>query len=119
MGGGYALRASRQVQLTTEKKSRPRNLDPPAGALNGVLTTNSNPFWYACGSLWQRLSIDAKTMGMQPVNAFYLGHVSVDFCGTACFPPSSAAGGKKFSNRVYNIPYGSVCSYLTIWVCSF
>lgn len=79
----------------------------------GVLTTISNPFWYAW---WITVAsvylLDAREMGMLPVLAFYFGHISVDYLWNTLLSTVIGSGGKLFSNRVYNILMAVCGSYL-------
>lgn len=115
MGAGFALRGLRgkyhlptqQEKETTQQMTRGQVLGM------GVLTTISNPFWYAW---WITVAavylLEAKSMGMLPVLAFYLGHISVDFIWNTLLSTVVGSGGKLFSNRVYNILMAVCGSYL-------
>lgn len=115
MGGGFILRGIKgKYSLPTEEEKQTTQPMNRAQVLSmGVLTTISNPFWYAW---WITVAaiylLDAKTMGMLPVIAFYLGHVSVDFLWNSLLSTIVSSGGKLFSNRVYNILMAICGSYL-------
>jgi threonine/homoserine/homoserine lactone efflux protein len=68
----------------------------------GVVTTLSNPFWYAW---WVTVAagylMQFRQLGVAAVGAFYLGHVSVDFAWDT-FLSTVVGGGKKWiTDRVY------------------
>ena len=115
MGGGFALRGvkGKYSLPTEEKKATTQPISRTQVLSMGVLTTISNPFWYAW---WITVAavylLEAKTMGMLPVIAFYLGHVSVDFLWNSLLSTIVSRGGKLFSNRVYNILMAVCGSYL-------
>ncbi|NMB62973.1 MAG: LysE family transporter [Chloroflexi bacterium] len=115
MGGGFILRGIKgKYSLPTEEEKQTTQPMSRTQVLSmGVLTTISNPFWYAW---WITVAavylLDAKTLGMLPVIAFYLGHVSVDFLWNSLLSTIVSGGGKLFSNRVYNILMAICGSYL-------
>ena len=115
MGGGFALRGvkGKYSLPTEEEKATTQPISRTQVLSMGVLPTISNPFWYAW---WITVAavylLEAKTMGMLPVIAFYLGHVSVDFLWNSLLSTIVSRGGKLFSNRVYNILMAVCGSYL-------
>ena len=115
MGAGFTLRGIRgKYSLPTkeEKENTPAMTHGQVLSM-GVITTISNPFWYAW---WITVAavylLDAKEMGILAVIAFYLGHISVDFLWNTLLSTIIGSGGKLFSNRVYNILMAVCGSYL-------
>lgn len=115
MGAGFTLRGLRgKYHLPTQEEQESTQQMTRGQVLGmGVLTTISNPFWYAW---WITVAavylLEAKSMGMLPVLAFYLGHISVDFIWNTLLSTVVGSGGKLFSNRMYNILMAVCGSYL-------
>ncbi len=115
MGAGFALSGLKgKYHLPTqEEKECSQPLTRGKALTMGILTTISNPFWYAW---WITVAsiylLDAKAIGMAAVVAFYLGHISVDYLWNTLLSTVVGSGGKLFSNRVYNILMAVCGSYL-------
>ena len=69
----------------------------------GIITTISNPFWYAW---WATVAagylVLAKQMGVLFILAFYLGHISADFCWNTFLSTAFGKTGKWITQQVYN-----------------
>jgi len=115
MGAGFVLSGVKgKYHLPTqEEKESSKPMSRGQALTMGILTTISNPFWYAW---WITVAsvylLEAKSMGILPVIAFYLGHVSVDYLWNTLLSTVVGSGGKLFSNRVYNILMAVCGSYL-------
>jgi len=115
MGAGFVFSGIKgKYHLPTqEEKEATQPMSRRQVLTMGILTTISNPFWYAW---WITVAsvylLDAKEMGMLPVIAFYLGHISVDYLWNTLLSTVIGSGGKLFSNRVYNILMAICGSYL-------
>ena len=68
----------------------------------GVLTTLSNPFWYAW---WVTIAAgylaEARALGMAALGVFYLGHISTDFGWNSLLSSITAAGRRWLTPRRY------------------
>lgn len=68
----------------------------------GVLTTISNPFWYA----WWATVVpgylrEAQALGLASVAAFYFGHISADYFWDTVLASTIAMGRRWISDRAY------------------
>lgn len=113
MGGGFLVNAAK-------RKYRLPQADQDLKALNrwqifsiGMLTTISNPFWYAW---WMTVAatyiLQAKGMGFLPVMAFYLGHISVDFIWNTFLSTVIGSGRRVLTNSIYNFIMGACGLFL-------
>ncbi len=106
MGGGFVLNGlKKKYHLPTQQEKETKDLMNRRQILTmGVLTTISNPFWYAW---WITVAsvylLDAKEIGMLAVVAFYLGHISMDYLWNTLLATVIGNGRKLFTDRVYNI----------------
>jgi threonine/homoserine/homoserine lactone efflux protein len=93
LGGSYLLSASRGgMQLPQADRGVPRR-SPGALFSLGVLTTLSNPFWYAW---WVTVAagylLEAQKLGLATVGIFYLGHIGTDLGWNSLLSSVTSAG---------------------------
>lgn len=90
-------------------KIRVPGIDPDSEDLSkagfvrlGILTTLSNPFWYAW---WVTVAagylLQAQSMSVASVGAFYLGHISADYVWDTTLSTVIAGGKRWITDRVY------------------
>ena len=102
MGGGYIVGALKgKIRLPIEgEESKARSLS--ALFMLGILTTASNPFWYAwwvtvaAGYLGQ-----ARNLGLSAVLVFYAGHISADFLWDTFLAGTASAGRRLLTPNRY------------------
>lgn len=93
----------------TRGKARLPNADTATDALSegqmiglGMLTTLSNPFWYAW---WMTVAAgylsQAQGLGGSAVAAFYLGHISADYAWDTILSAIVGGGRRWITNSVY------------------
>ena len=79
----------------------------------GILTSLSNPFWYAW---WMTAAavflLQAKAVGWLVVGGFFLGHISADFIWNVLLSAVVGSGRKFISNRFYAGLIGVCGAYL-------
>ncbi len=104
IGSSY-LRAARTNRLRMpepEENAKPRS--QLALVSLGILTTISNPFWYAW---WMTVAAgylaQARSLGIAGVGVFYLGHISTDFAWDTFLASASQAGGRLLSDTGYRM----------------
>jgi len=113
MGGGFL------VQAVKKKYTMPQ-ADQGIDAFSrthifrlGFFTTISNPYWYAW---WMTVAavyiLQAKAIGMLPVMAFYLGHVSTDFLWNTALSTVIASGRRVLTDMIYNLIMGACGLFL-------
>ncbi|HEY60404.1 MAG TPA: LysE family transporter [Anaerolineae bacterium] len=113
MGGGYLLAAiKRKYRLpTAQEHSRVMNRWQIFSL--GMLTTISSPFWYAWWiTVAATYMLQAKSLGLMPVAAFYLGHISVDFIWNTLLATMIGGGRKLLTNKTYNLIMGACGIFL-------
>lgn len=68
----------------------------------GVITTASNPFWYAW---WVTAAagylVQAQDLGLPAVAAFYFGHISADFTWDTTLSTVVGSGRRWITDRIY------------------
>ena len=113
MGGGFVRQAlARQYRLP--------DADQDTLSMNraqifnlGMLTTISNPFWYAW---WMTVAatyiLQAKAVGVMPVAAFYLGHVSADLIWNTLLSTLISGGRRVLTDATYNLIMGACGLFL-------
>ena len=104
MGGSYIWSVSKgSIRLPSrnqkDAREKIRNL---VGV--GILTTISNPFWYA----WWATVVpgylsEVKLLGISAIVAFYLGHISADYLWDTFLSSAMALGKKWISQKGYNL----------------
>jgi threonine/homoserine/homoserine lactone efflux protein len=93
LGGSYLVSAlRRQMHLPQPDQLAARR--PPGALLSlGLLTTLSNPFWYAW---WVTVAagclMEAQRLGLETVGVFYLGHIGTDFGWNSLLSSVTSAG---------------------------
>jgi threonine/homoserine/homoserine lactone efflux protein len=82
----------------------------------GVLTTASNPFWYAW---WVTVAAgylaQAQAAGLAPIIAFYFGHISADYAWYTLLATAIASGRRWMNDRVYRSIF-SLCSIFFLYL---
>jgi len=72
--------------------------------LLGVITTLSNPFWYAW---WVTVAagylVEAQTLGIPAVLAFYFGHIAADYSWDTALSSIIGGGRKWITPAIYRI----------------
>ena len=115
--GGNMLYGALKGRLRLPEGSKPdEKLDYGKMLGIGVMTSVTNPFWYAW---WMTAAavylLQAKAVGLMPVMGFYLGHVSADFLWNTTLS-TAVGGGKKFmTDKVYS-GLISACSLFLIYL---
>jgi threonine/homoserine/homoserine lactone efflux protein len=116
MGGGMLVNALKGKLKLPEQGTINEKLDYGRLMGIGVITSLTNPFWYAW---WMTAAavylLQAKAVGVMPMMGFYLGHISADFLWNTTL--STAVGGTKklITNKVY-AGLISVCSLFLIYL---
>ena len=104
MGLAYMIGAARGTMSLPEGDASGQKRSALALIGIGVITTISNPYWYtwwvtvAAGYLLQ-----AKTLSILAISAFYLGHISADFAWDTTLAGASSAGTRWLTQRNYRI----------------
>lgn len=93
LGGSYLISAMRgRMRLPRADLLIPRR-SPSALFSLGILTTLSNPFWYAW---WVTVAagylLEAQRLGPATVGVFYLGHIGTDFGWNSLLSSITSAG---------------------------
>jgi threonine/homoserine/homoserine lactone efflux protein len=102
MGGKMAWDSWKKRIGLPDKNSDSENLSSRQLVSLGMVTTISNPFWYAwwvtvaAGYLTQ-----ARALGVASLVAFYLGHISADFAWDTTLSTIVASGRRWISDRIY------------------
>jgi len=82
----------------------------------GVLTSLSNPFWYAW---WMTAAavylLQAKAVGWMPVAGFYFGHVCADILWNTILSTIVGSGKKVITDKIYVVLI-SLCSLFLIYL---
>lgn len=104
MGLAYTIGAARGSIALPEEHTSGANRSAAALISLGVLTTISNPYWYtwwitvAAGYLLQ-----AKTLSVFAISAFYFGHISADFAWDTTLAMATSAGTRWLTIRRYRL----------------
>lgn len=70
----------------------------------GVLTTISNPFWYAWwATVVPGYLAETPDLNFMTITAFYLGHISVDYLWDTLLSTVISSGGRWLSDNSYRI----------------
>jgi len=82
----------------------------------GVITTITNPFWYAW---WVTVAAgylaQARTLGPGAVAAFYLGHISADYSWNTALSTVIGSGRRWITDTVYRVIIGA-CGLFLIYL---
>lgn len=74
----------------------------------GILATLANPFWYAWWiAVPPSYLAQASSIGLLPLGAFYLGHISADFLWNSFLASAISSGRRWMNNRTYAILLGA------------
>lgn len=69
----------------------------------GVATTLANPFWFAWWiSVPTSYLAQASALGLMPLAAFYLGHISADFAWDSALAGLVGSGRSWMNQRIYS-----------------
>ena len=104
MGGSYLVMVLRgKAKLPPPAQTQPSSRGSGL-ILLGILTTISNPFWYA----WWATIVpgylgEIGKFSFLSVGAFYIGHVSVDLLWDTFLSMAISSGKKWLSDRTYGI----------------
>ena len=113
MGGGFLFTAWKKEYALPRADAQMQSLNRIQIFNMGMLTTISNPFWYAW---WMTVAatyiLQAKALGFFPVVAFYLGHVSVDFIWNTFLSTVIGSGRRILTDGVYNFIMGACGLFL-------
>jgi threonine/homoserine/homoserine lactone efflux protein len=102
MGGSYLWSLWRgKISLTVKQEIKSTRRNTNLISL-GVLTTISNPFWYAWwATVVPGYLVEAQALGLASVVAFYFGHISADLLCDTLLSSTIAMGRRWISPRVY------------------
>jgi threonine/homoserine/homoserine lactone efflux protein len=102
MGGSYLWSLWRgKISLTVKQEIKSTRRNTNLISL-GVLTTISNPFWYAWwATVVPGYLVEAQALGLASVVAFYFGHISADLLWDTLLSSTIAMGRRWISPRVY------------------
>ncbi len=82
----------------------------------GVLATLANPFWYAWWvSVPTAYLAQASALGLLPLAAFYVGHISADFLWNTFLATAISNGSRWFNDRFYAWILGA-CSLFFVYL---
>ena len=116
MGGGMLINALRGKMRLPEKGHVDEKMGYGRMLSLGVLTSLSNPFWYAW---WMTAAavylLQAKAVGWIPVAGFYFGHVSADFVWNTILSSIVGSGRQLMTNKVYAALI-SICSLFLLYL---
>jgi threonine/homoserine/homoserine lactone efflux protein len=104
MGGSYLAMALRGKARLPEPDAEAPSTRTSGLVFLGMLTTISNPFWYAWwvtvvpGYLTEITQINLST-----ITVFYLGHISVDYLWDTFLSLVISSGRRWLSNRSYRM----------------
>lgn len=113
MGGSYIWSVWKgSIQLPEQ------NQDKAGGKIGnlvgvGILTTISNPFWYAWwATIVPGYLSEVRLLGIASIAAFYLGHISADFLWDTFLSTAMALGKKWISRKAYYLLILSTGSFM-------
>ena len=102
MGGSMLIGAAKGKMKLPEENSADEKLSYGSLLTMGVVTSLSNPFWYAW---WMTVAaaylLEAKAIGWIIVAGFYFGHISADFVWNLLLSTVIGSGKKFLTNKVY------------------
>ena len=94
---------------------------PPTRLMGlGILTSLSNPFWYAW---WMTAAavflLQAKAVGWMIVAGFFFGHITADFLWNMVLSTVIGGGGKLITDKVYAGLISICAAYLVYLAVAF
>ncbi|MCD6576863.1 MAG: LysE family transporter [Anaerolineaceae bacterium] len=102
MGGSMLIGAAKGKMKLPEENSADEKLSYGSLLTMGVVTSLSNPFWYAW---WMTVAaaylLEAKAIGWIIVAGFYFGHISADFVWNLLLSTVIGNGKKFLTNKIY------------------
>lgn len=113
IGGSYLLGAYRgTIQLPHPGENpEPRSNQALIGL--GLITTLSNPFWYAW---WVTVAAgylsQAQELGIAAVGAFYVGHISADLSWDTLLSMTASAGRRLLTPGRYSLLIGGTGAFM-------
>jgi len=120
MGCSMLIGAVKGKMVLPEKDDTKEKLSYGRLLTLGVLTSLSNPFWYAW---WMTVAavylLEAKTVGWVIVAGFYLGHISADFVWNLLLSTVIGSGKKMMTNKVYASLISLCAGYLIFLAFKF
>jgi len=120
MGCSMLIGAVKGKMVLPEKDDTKEKLSYGRLLTLGVLTSLSNPFWYAW---WMTVAavylLEAKTVGWVIVTGFYLGHISADFVWNLLLSTVIGSGKKMMTNKVYASLISLCAGYLIFLAFKF
>ena len=120
MGGSMLIGAAKGKMILPEEDGTKEKLSYERLFTLGVVTTLSNPFWYAW---WMTVAVvyllEAKTIGWLIVAGFYFGHISADFVWNLLLSTVIGNGKKLITNKVYAVLISLCAGYLVFLAFQF
>jgi len=120
MGGTMLIGAAKGKMILPEKDDTKEKLSYGRLLTLGVITSISNPFWYAW---WMTVAavylLEAKTVGWLIVAGFYFGHISADFVWNLLLSTVIGSGKKMMTNKVYAALISLCAGYLIFLAFKF
>ena len=120
MGGSMLIGAAKGKMILPEEDGTKEKLSYERLFTLGVVTTLSNPFWYAW---WMTVAVvyllEAKTVGWLIVAGFYFGHISADFVWNLLLSTVIGNGKKLITNKVYAVLISLCAGYLVFLAFQF
>lgn len=120
MGSSMLIGAARGKMILPEENSTKEKLSYGRLLTLGVVTSLSNPFWYAW---WMTVAavylLEAKTVGWMIVAGFYFGHISADFVWNLLLSTVIGSGKKMITNKVYSTLISLCAGYLIFLAIKF
>lgn len=104
MGGSYLAMALRGKAKLPEPNAEPTSTRTSGLVFLGMLTTISNPFWYAWWvTVVPGYLAEITELNILTIVVFYLGHISVDYLWDTFLSLLIASGRRWLSNRSYRV----------------
>ena len=120
MGGSMLIGAAKGEMILPEEDGTKEKLSYGRLFTLGVVTSLSNPFWYAW---WMTAAavylLEAKTVGWLIVAGFYFGHISADFVWNLLLSTVIGSGKKLITNKVYSTLISLCAVYLIFLAFKF
>lgn len=120
MGGSMLIGAVKGKMKLPEEDGTREKLSYGRLLTLGVVTSLSNPFWYAW---WMTVAavylLEAKAVGWLIVAGFYFGHISADFAWNLLLSTVIGTGNKFITNKVYSALISLCAGYLIFLAFKF